>query len=146
MSNEPLHDDREIETRTIARLTGGLGLIVVAVLGIAWGVTALLKGEEEATHPPPPPIAAGAPTAPAEPRLQPDPAIDLQTLRAGEERKLHRYRWVDKSAGAVGIPIERAIELTAERGLPFRTEPFPASTATMPTQSTLGDGDKGGRP
>lgn len=57
---------------------------------------------------------------PPEPRLQVDPILDIQALRAAEKKVLETYGWIDKSAGVVRLPIERAIELTAERGLPTR--------------------------
>lgn len=45
------------------------------------------------------------------PREQPAPLADLQTLRAQEEAELNSYGWIDKTAGVVRIPIDRAIEL-----------------------------------
>lgn len=54
------------------------------------------------------------------PQLQSDPARDLAELRAREDRILHSHGWIDRGAGTIRIPIERAIELTAERGLPAR--------------------------
>src|SRR5262245_19706558 len=53
---------------------------------------------------------------PPQPRLQTDPRGDLQALRAGEDRTLTTYGWVDRNAGIVRIPIEQAMKLTAERG------------------------------
>jgi len=35
---------------------------------------------------------------------------------------LESYAWVDKNAGIVRIPIEEAIRLTLQRGLPTRQE------------------------
>jgi hypothetical protein len=35
-----------------------------------------------------------------------------------QESQLNSYGWVDEKAGVAHIPIERAIELTVERGLP----------------------------
>ena len=58
---------------------------------------------------------------PPEPRLQVDPILDIQALHATEKKVLESYGWVDQSAGVVRLPIERAIELTAERGLPTRS-------------------------
>lgn len=37
---------------------------------------------------------------------------ELRELRAAEEAKLNKYQWVDKKAGTVRIPVERAQELT----------------------------------
>ncbi len=41
-------------------------------------------------------------------------------MRAAEEKILHSYGWIDQQKGIVRIPIERAMELTAQRGLPAR--------------------------
>jgi hypothetical protein len=46
----------------------------------------------------------------------------MAALRAWEDEQLHGYAWVDKGSGAVRIPIERAIEIVAERGLPARSQ------------------------
>jgi hypothetical protein len=62
---------------------------------------------------------------PPPPRLQTDPRADLLALRKGEELELSTYGWVDRSAGIVRIPIERAMRLTVDRGLPSRTAKEP---------------------
>jgi hypothetical protein len=59
---------------------------------------------------------------PPEPRLQTNPRQDLQNLRAGENDILTSYGWVDRNAGVVRIPIDEAIKLTLQRGLPARPE------------------------
>lgn len=68
----------------------------------------------------PPPLvrAVGREILPPEPRLQASPSSDLRALRAGEEGQLNNYNWVDRQKGIVSIPIDRAIELTAQRGIP----------------------------
>jgi len=67
------------------------------------------------------PLAAGQETrVPPEPRLQTHPREDLLALRAREDAVLNSYGWVDKTAGVVRIPIDEAIKLTAQRGLPVR--------------------------
>jgi hypothetical protein len=55
------------------------------------------------------------------PREQPDPRIDLKALREREDRELASYGWVNRPAGIVRIPIERAMQLIVERGLPVST-------------------------
>ena len=52
---------------------------------------------------------------PPEPRLQANPVEDLREYRALERRALDGYAWVDRKAGRVRIPIERAIDLIALR-------------------------------
>ena len=60
---------------------------------------------------------------PPEPRLQTNPREDLADLRRAEDRVLDSYGWVDKDAGIVRIPIDEAMRLTVERGLPARGKP-----------------------
>ena len=57
---------------------------------------------------------------PPEPRLQTNPREDLRELRAQRRRAAHQYGWVDRNAGIVRIPIDEAMKLTLERGLPAR--------------------------
>jgi len=53
------------------------------------------------------------------PRLQTDDGNqDVADLHAREDLLLSNYTWVDQSKGTVRIPIERAMELIAQRGLP----------------------------
>jgi hypothetical protein len=53
------------------------------------------------------------------PRLQTDDGMqDIANLHAREDLLLDHYTWVDRSQGKVRIPIERAMELIAQRGLP----------------------------
>lgn len=56
------------------------------------------------------------------PRLQLAPDVDLQAFRAREDAELNSYGWIDRTAGVVRIPIDRAMELIAQRGLPARSE------------------------
>jgi hypothetical protein len=62
---------------------------------------------------------------PPQPRLQTDPRADLLALREAEDRVLGTYGWVDRNAGIVRIPIEQAMKLTVERGLPSRAAKEP---------------------
>jgi hypothetical protein len=43
---------------------------------------------------------------------------DVADLHAREDLLLSNYSWIDPSKGTVRIPIERAMELIAQRGLP----------------------------
>ena len=60
---------------------------------------------------------------PPEPPLQTNPREDLQNLRTSENETLASYGWVDRNAGVVRIPIDVAIKLTLQKGLPARAEP-----------------------
>lgn len=62
------------------------------------------------------------------PNLEIDPHNDLVALRARNEAELNSYGWVDRTNGIVRIPIERAMDLLAQRGLPVRPTHAPAAT------------------
>lgn len=53
------------------------------------------------------------------PRLQIDNGnSDLAELHEREDLLLDNYSWIDRSKGTVRIPIERAMEIIAQKGLP----------------------------
>ena len=54
---------------------------------------------------------------PPGPRLQIDPAKELAQFRAGENRRLETYYWVDKEKGVVHIPIEEVMKKLAAQGI-----------------------------
>jgi hypothetical protein len=60
-----------------------------------------------------------------EPRLEEDERVELQDLRGPKDEQLATYGWVDEKAGVVHIPIERAMELVVQRGLPVRPQGGP---------------------
>jgi hypothetical protein len=63
------------------------------------------------------PLAAGlARPLPPPPRLQNYPFYDLKAFRGDENRVLEHYGWVDKNAGVVRIPVERAIDVLGGEG------------------------------
>jgi hypothetical protein len=65
------------------------------------------------------------------PRVQADDGNqDVADLHAREDLLLSNYTWVDESKGTVRIPIERAMELVAQRGLPVAQ---PAQTQSPQT-------------
>jgi hypothetical protein len=51
-------------------------------------------------------------------RLQVDPAGERRRLQEKAAARLAGYGWTDAAAGRVHIPIERAMDLLAERGWP----------------------------
>ncbi len=111
--------DRDLRFRGIAWFTAGL-VALVAVTGVLmYLLVGWLEGREIAKDPPPPVLPeARAPHLPPAPRLQADPLTELRDLRAAEEGELASWGWVDEAAGIARIPVERAMELLVEHGLP----------------------------
>jgi hypothetical protein len=57
----------------------------------------------------------------------------MTSIRDRQMEKLNSYGWVDRSNGIVRIPIDRAVELILQRGLPVQTN-GPAGTDGSPLQ------------
>ena len=83
----------------------------------------------------PPTPFESARALPPEPRLQVAPAEDLHSYLQAQREALNGYGWVNKEAGVVRIPIDRAMELLLARGLPTRAESPPADSDEIPTDS-----------
>jgi len=68
-------------------------------------------------------IAPGYPQAVfPNPKLEEDERGQLNGIRLREEQTLYSYGWVDEKAGTVHIPIERAMDLLVQRGLPVHSQ------------------------
>lgn len=117
------HEERDVNIRGIFGFA--IGLIVAAVLihFMVWVLFKYFSAREARQAPPEFPLAVQQQNRlPPEPRLQTNPRQDLDDLRAREESTLRTYGWIDKNAGVVRIPIDRAMELTVQRGLPSRQQ------------------------
>jgi hypothetical protein len=57
-----------------------------------------------------------------QPRLESDETTEINDFRMQEEQTLNSYGWVDQQAGVARIPIDRAMALLAQRGLPTRPQ------------------------
>lgn len=127
---ESVEFDREIQYHQLIWM--GVGLLLIAVVSAVL-VFFMLRGfvswrAETAVSPPvmPPPSTSDAP------QLLARPERELATVRRAEAERLDSYGWVDPASGVAHIPIERAIDLVAVRGLPSTAPatPGPAPPAT----------------
>ena len=124
LENSANHEQSDVNIRAI--LGFGVALVVVAAVVhlLIYVLFGYFTSRENAKVPSEYPLAAAArDRVPSEPRLQTNPRQDLADLRAKEDELLGSYGWVDRNAGVVRIPIDAAMKLTLERGLPSRTEP-----------------------
>jgi hypothetical protein len=63
---------------------------------------------------------SGTRPLPPPPRIQPNPAVDMQSYSQSQQSLLNSYGWIDRQNGIVRLPVDRAMELLLERGLPTR--------------------------
>ena len=114
------HEETDANIRPIVLTGVALAIITAIVLAISVGLFRYFVGHPAET--PANPMASANAPFPPEPRIEEHPSTDLQQLRQEEDRNLSTYGWVDKKAGTVRIPIDRAIDLQLQRGFPTRKE------------------------
>ncbi|MET4071308.1 hypothetical protein ABID58_006120 [Bradyrhizobium sp. S3.2.6] len=109
------YERTDINATGIGRIALGLGLFVIA--------TPLLmplvfpQAMSHRTPSAPPALSADAP------QLEITPRRDLQHLRRGDDELAQSYGWTDRGRGVVRIPVARAMELLARKGLPAWPSP-----------------------
>jgi hypothetical protein len=135
----PTHGVAAEPDRVSSKVVLGFGALVVVLGAIAMVLTALIfKGlERGADRKDEASVAAAGLQArqdqvPPAPRLQVYPVRHWKDFQAAEAARLSSYGWMDRSAGVVHVPIERAIELIEKRGV----GPLPAAPMAMPQVPT----------
>lgn len=116
------HEVTDVEIRPIATWAVGLIVLTGVVLVLMLWLFTYFAARQAKLDIPLSPLRVTQETPP-EPRLE--VALDqvLREVRAHEAALLHSYAWVDRQAGVVRIPIERAMTRLIERGVPGRIEP-----------------------
>lgn len=103
----------ELDASYIGWFAAGLVLLLIAT---ALATFAMMGGFRVQSPPslqaPRSDVPSGAPV----PLLQSAPAGELRAYRLEKAEALQGYRWIDRDAGIVQLPIERAMQLIAERG------------------------------
>jgi hypothetical protein len=120
-----MHETKDLNVRGVVIFAAAL--LVVGILlhaGAAVLLSAYKRASDRGDQPPHP--LARTPATPPAPRLEVAPRAALDALRREEDALLQSYGWVDRSQGRVRIPIDRALELIEQRGLPVRPAPPPA--------------------
>jgi hypothetical protein len=127
----------------ISLLVGG-----VIVYFIVWGMYRFMDARTREHQPAPNPLVQQTETdtrivAPEEikkfpePRLEKNERVEIYDFRLNEEQRLNSYGWVDEKAGVVHIPIDRAMELLAQKGLTITPQAgtVPQSEVNVVTQA-----------
>lgn len=123
-TNDPAvhHEESDVNIAGILGFAAALLVVAVVVHLAIWGLFRYFEASAAHQEPQPtyPLATKQEQRLPPEPRLQTNPRQDLADLRAAEDQTLTTYGWVDRNAGIVRIPIEDAMKLTIQRGLPSR--------------------------
>ena len=99
----------------------GMLLLLIAAIGGFYGIY----------HAAGPTRVLPAPQEFPQPRVDTRESEELRRIRETQSAKLRTWRWSDDQHSSVQIPIERAMELIAQRGLPVHTEAAAAAEAKM---------------
>jgi hypothetical protein len=118
------HEVRDVSMRWMA-ISGVILVLLLAgaFVTMRWAFD-LLAARAAGSQPEPATLVAGSgPAGPPEPRLQANPRLELREARAGEDAILSTYGWSDREKGIARMPIEEAMRIAVERGLPARSGP-----------------------
>lgn len=129
-------ESEDLSTRGVFGFMIGLAIVGVVIYFIVQGMYAFLDNYEQSQ------MTAASPLVKTEdaaqisnrrvtqdyvekkfkengaPLLEIDERGQLHDFVMNQEKQLNSYGWVDEKAGSARIPIQRAMELTAQHGLP----------------------------
>jgi hypothetical protein len=133
---------RDVPTRPIWIFVAGLLFVMLVTLIAITAMQYWFMGYGMPPRAEPPSLNPPAhATLPSEPRLEAVPGGALREMLARDNAQLNSYGWLDENAGAVHIPIQRAMELVQSR-LPVAAEDaakrFEDAGNDLPSSSSSG--------
>jgi hypothetical protein len=112
-------------------------LLVITLFGMKWTYDHF---KTESMGPPASPFVNER-VLPPSPRLQANPHQELRDYCADQQKAVNGYGWVDQQSGIVQIPIDRAMDLVLQHGLPARSSsPPPANVPSYSGGPTVNAG------
>lgn len=132
-NEEVEYERQDLAPRSVLTFFVGLAVVCLLVVFILRGMFSYLDTYESRHQPPQDPLvqqrtADTRSVTPSDiatfpqPRLEINERLEINDLRGQEEKTLNSYGWVDQQTGVVRIPIERAMQLLVQRGLPTRPQ------------------------
>src|SRR5690348_3259508 len=114
------YEQRDANIRGLLQFAFWMAVVLMVTLfAMKWALDYFAKIEPLGA--PASPLASAAQRElPAKPRLQAHPHGDLETYCSEQAQEVNTYGWVDQQSGIMRIPIDRAMDMTLQRGLPAR--------------------------
>lgn len=113
------YERSDADVRSLVKFGITLLVILVAVFfSMEWIFFYFAKSQQ--LGPPASPFE-NARVLPPQPRLQVKPHLDLHAYCEAQLEQLNTYGWVDAHNEVVRIPVDRAMDLIIQRGLPARS-------------------------
>lgn len=128
---DPGYETRDVPGPLVFWSLTGLAVVTVISAIFVFGFFVYLRALPDKVTPTPSPFASER-MLPPTPRLQANPPLDLKEYNDKMDTARNTYGWVDKSKGIAHIPVDTALEIVAERGLPHGkknhvSQPLPAA-------------------
>jgi hypothetical protein len=143
--NHDGYEHQDLSSKGPFYFFAGLVLLCLVIYLIAFGMYRFLDSYQTAHQPPVSPMATPEADTRAvrpentqsfpQPRLEENERTELRQFVEDQDRKLATYDWVDKDKGVARIPIDRAMELIAQRGLPVRPQGASAQSSAAQTSA-----------
>lgn len=152
------YEHRDLTARSVLGFLVGVTVFLLASYLVVVGVYSFLNRYERTHQPVQNPLAQTSSADTRVPTVKdikqfPQPQLEeverqnLDQARIKEEGVLNSYGWVDEKAGSVHIPIERAMQLVEQRGLPVRPQGGTAAASDATGAKKKDNKNKtGGRP
>lgn len=126
-SEANIHSDVMYEARDVdASVIGWVAVGVIASAFVIYGIVKISYGYFARTEfhgVAPVTMVNQQPPQTSGPLLQVNPGADLEELQQSERQTLNSYGWVDQKKGIVRIPIEEAMKIVVQKGLPPAEKP-----------------------
>ncbi len=120
------YETRDANTTAVLAFLAVLFVVLNLVL---FGTWRLFRHFSVADAPPPPASSfTDERQLPPEPQLQVTGPADFQKIYDAQQQELQTYGWVDRQAGTVRLPIDRAMDLLVQKGVPV----LPAGSQAQP--------------
>ena len=121
MQSNPGHETTDAAVKPVVGFLLGLALLIVVamvLMAVLYDYLGDRLGRSSAEVSP----LIDTRQIPPGPRLQVTPSLDIGEIVEWEHSLLNSYEWLDKDTGFFRIPVERAMDIIAENGLPAREE------------------------
>jgi len=154
LDSDAQFEQQDMSPRGVYAFLIGLAIAGILVAVFLWGMYRVLDAYQKKHQPPQNPLVESAETDtrslhPGEvradiektfpqPRLETNERLEINDFRLKEEQTLNSYGFVDEKAGVLRVPVDRAMQLIAQRGLP--TTPKVGTVPPAEAQSPEGKG------
>ncbi len=113
------YEPQDVDVKHMPMHAVGLFVSIIVVLALAWLIMLVINPESVGRKEPDP--FRVMPESP-DPLLQTNTTahLDMIQLREHENEVIHGYGWTDADTGKAHVPIDRAMDMVLEEGLPSR--------------------------